>query len=157
MKILTVDVERCTGCRLCEAACSLRFDSRCRPSASRIAVVRFADSVRPRPSVCRHCADPPCAAVCPTEALVRDEATGAVLHLRSRCIGCFACAQACPFGAVGADPETGDPVKCDLCGGDPACVPACPQTALRFEAPAVQSARRRRVRARRDEASEREP
>ena len=45
---------------------------------------------------------------------------------------------ACPYGAIGTDPQTGIAEKCDLCanrtdlGLDPACVNVCPTDVLRF-------------------------
>ena len=42
-----------------------------------------------------------------------------------KCIGCLACVDACPFGAIQINPD-GDVLKCDLCGGDPVCVKYCP-------------------------------
>ncbi len=38
----------------------------------------------------------------------------------------------CPSGAISIDPNTLLPIKCDLCGGDPECVKACPTGALDF-------------------------
>jgi Fe-S-cluster-containing dehydrogenase component len=86
---------------------------------------------------CRHCADAPCVLVCPTRALGRDPATGAVEVPSERCIGCRSCAPACPFG-VPRYAADGTMVKCDQCvarvaeGLLPACVRVCPTGALAF-------------------------
>ena len=45
---------------------------------------------------CRHCADAPCVAGCPTGCLQKDLATGMTVYDRSKCIGCHSCAMACP-------------------------------------------------------------
>ena len=46
-----------------------------------------------------------------------------------KCTLCEICITACPFGAIQLDPE-GNPLKCDLCGGDPLCVRHCPTRPL---------------------------
>ena len=76
------------------------------------------------------CADAACAAVCPTEALLRNPETGAIDMVRSRCIQCRTCVAACPFGNMLWDTAYHRVQKCDLCGGDPKCVPFCPTGAL---------------------------
>jgi Fe-S-cluster-containing dehydrogenase component len=63
---------------------------------------------------------------------VRNEKTGAIDMVRDRCISCRYCVAACPFGNMLWD-ETYDVVqKCDLCGGEPKCVPFCPTGALQY-------------------------
>ncbi len=133
-KVITTDPAACTGCRLCELACSLHLDPTARPAQARLAVIRLEERGVHVPEVCRHCAVPPCAVSCPVEALVRDEDTGAVVLVEEVCIGCRTCVQACPFGVIGVDPDRGTIIKCDLCGGEPACVSVCPTGALAFEA-----------------------
>mgnify|MGYP003332077943 CR=1 FL=1 len=50
---------------------------------------------------------------------------GVVVVEPEHCIGCLACVDACPFGAIYVGPEH-SVQKCDLCGGDPLCVKYCP-------------------------------
>jgi Fe-S-cluster-containing hydrogenase component 2 len=40
------------------------------------------------------------------------------------------CTIACPFGTVNYNASTGKVIKCDECGGDPACAKACPTDAI---------------------------
>ena len=49
-----------------------------------------------------------------------------------RCVGCWTCILACPYGAVVGEIGGRKVVKCDLCSGDavPACVAHCPNGAL---------------------------
>ena len=56
---------------------------------------------------CNHCAEPGCAAACPTLAYRRDAETGAVLLDQDRCIGCRYCTWACPYGAPRVDEALG--------------------------------------------------
>jgi Fe-S-cluster-containing hydrogenase component 2 len=53
------------------------------------------------------------------------------------CVGCGLCGKYCPVDMVHLDPDTKKAVKCELCGGEPACVTACPCGALEWVAPAV--------------------
>jgi carbon-monoxide dehydrogenase iron sulfur subunit len=69
-------------------------------------------------------------AACPTGALYKEQVTGAVRLYSAECIGCSACADACPFGMASLHPETGLPLICDLCNGDPACVKRCATGAI---------------------------
>jgi carbon-monoxide dehydrogenase iron sulfur subunit len=81
---------------------------------------------------CQHCEDAPCLDFCLTGAIQRDAATGIVTADEAKCIGCWTCVLACPFGAIQRDTERGRVVKCDLCAGKevPACVSNCPNEAL---------------------------
>ena len=79
--------------------------------------------------VCRACADPPCARVCPTDALVRREGGGVKL-LEDKCIGCGNCREACIIGAVFWDDEINKPMICVHCG---ICAKYCPHGVLALE------------------------
>ncbi len=47
-------------------------------------------------------------------------------------MGCKVCTIACPFGTVNYNQSSGKVIKCDLCGGDPACARACPTQAITY-------------------------
>jgi len=81
---------------------------------------------------CRHCEEPFCVRVCPTQALVKDKESGLVIHREELCIGCGMCQIACPFGVISRRANSKIIVKCDLCPDldSPACVEACPTKAL---------------------------
>ncbi len=79
--------------------------------------------------VCRACEDPPCAAVCPTDALSRREGGGVILNA-AKCIGCGHCREACPIDAVQWDNETNKPIICVHCGY---CVNFCPHGVIELE------------------------
>jgi Fe-S-cluster-containing hydrogenase component 2 len=69
---------------------------------------------------------------CPVNAIAVDDNTGAKVVIESLCIGCHLCTLACPFGTVFTLPKTDKAAKCNLCGGAPACVTACPTDAIEF-------------------------
>lgn len=130
-RVLAIDHEKCTSCRLCELVCSERQGGAYRPTHSHIRVAIYAQDALYLPMVCMQCDDAPCIRVCPSGALVRDPETNAVLVVGDRCVGCRMCGLACPFGVISY--WDGKARKCDLCGGDPECVRFCAPQALRFE------------------------
>lgn len=145
MKRLWVRREICSGCRACEVACVAYHEGGFGTAASRVHVTKIEALGIDQPHVCRLCGRAPCVEVCPTGALYRDEATGAVLLSADACIGCAECVDACPFGVAALHPRTGLALICDLCAGDPACVKRCATGALVYD-DANSAARRRRER-----------
>jgi carbon-monoxide dehydrogenase iron sulfur subunit len=131
-KILVIDHEKCTGCRLCEMACAITHAGVSNPARSRIHVIKWAMEGFDLPMVCQQCEEAPCIAVCPKDALYRDPVMGRVALDYDLCIGCKMCVTACPFGGMGIDITTRQVIKCDLCDGDPACVRFCESGALQF-------------------------
>jgi len=127
---LIIDTTKCTGCGACIEACNLRNGL---PEGQSYihGLVRGDEHVTWHLMVqCQHCADPPCATVCPTNATyVRDD--GVVLINEKLCVGCKYCMVACPYQARIFNEEKGVADKCWLCldwvlgGGVPACVQAC--------------------------------
>ena len=127
---IRVFADRCTGCRACEAVCVFRRHGVLGTATARIRIRKNEAEGLDEPLVCRLCAEPACIPSCPEGALCRDERTGAVALVEGRCTSCGACAEACPYGSISLDPANGKPLICDLCGGDPACVPRCSSGAL---------------------------
>lgn len=132
--------EFCVDCRLCEVYCATEH------SQSKDVVKAFKDE-RPGPVKrivvqrqgptsfalsCRHCDEPRCVWSCVTGALSKDPVTGIVTHDPEKCIGCWTCLVACPYGAIARDPERHQVAKCDLCPDRevPVCVAVCPNRAL---------------------------
>ena len=126
------DQLNCTGCRVCELICSLRHTETFNPSRSRIRITMKDEGGECLASRCRQCKKPPCAEVCPVDAIIKDDQTGIIKIDVDTCIGCGECAEACPFGSIFLDPVSDEMIFCDFCGGDPACVNYCVTNALNW-------------------------
>lgn len=119
--------EDCMGCHACEIACKQEHSLGVGPRLVQV-LEKSPDYI---PIFCHHCARAPCRDACPTEAIYKNE-SGIVLINEEECIGCQACVEACPFGAMQFNEETEFAVKCDLCvdklkrGERTACSQACP-------------------------------
>lgn len=147
---LFIDANRCIGCRACVEACS-ECPSHGGQSMIHLDFVERAESVQSAPTVCMHCAEPACAAVCPADA-IKVDAEG-IVHtaMTERCIGCSNCSLACPFGVPKVETGVELMMKCDLCydrtavGQKPMCATVCPSGALFYgTAEEVQDLRRGR-------------
>lgn len=130
-RIFRVVIERCIACGKCELACAFAHGSQGRPARTRINIARRGPE-QGLPIVCLQCDEAACVGACPTAALARNPDTGAIDMLRDRCVGCRMCVAACPFGNMLWDDTYRCVQKCDLCGGDPKCVPFCPTGALTY-------------------------
>jgi tetrathionate reductase subunit B len=127
---LIIDTTKCTGCGACIEACRQR--NKLPEGLSYIRRIVKGNERNPWFLMvqCQHCANPPCATVCPTHATYRRE-DGVVLIDPRLCVGCKYCIQACPYQARIFDEKRGVADKCWLClpwvlgGGLPACVEAC--------------------------------
>ena len=141
---MLIDLDRCTRCDDCVRACAATHDNNPRflrhgPVHNNVMVAQ----------ACMHCTDPICMIGCPTGAIHRDMFEGDVVINPASCIGCGACSNNCPYGAIrmvevrdakGRILVAGDAnsilkaTKCDLCidqFGGPACERACPHDALK--------------------------
>ena len=160
-KAMIQDNTRCIGCRACMVACKSWND---RPEdktdffagegyqnprdldANNYTLITFNEIVTgPDPDwvfgrqLCMHCEHPACASACPTNAMFKTD-LGPVVFDESRCIGCRACMQACPFIIPKYDYENFAPKihKCTFCadrlevGLEPACATVCPTGAISF-------------------------
>ena len=152
MKTVFVHPERCIGCKQCEIACAVEH------SQSKDLTLAIWEEPRPVPRIhveaspylttfpnkCRHCSPAPCAEICPTGALFREEATDTVKLHPEKCIACGMCAMVCPFDVIVFDTASYDGkfkimnLKCDHCpdrteqGLEPACVEVCKVSALEW-------------------------
>ncbi|CAM3545759.1 Hydrogenase-4 component A [Vibrio aerogenes CECT 7868] len=96
---VVADPQKCIGCQTCMAACSEVHKKEGMQSHPRLTVIKHDDATAP--VMCRHCEDAPCAAVCPVQAIVKEN--DRILLKETACVGCTLCAVACPFGAIAFD------------------------------------------------------
>jgi anaerobic dimethyl sulfoxide reductase subunit B (iron-sulfur subunit) len=138
-----IDTERCVDCRACATACqssnNIEVDVAWRHVTNTWSGHYPHVTFTSVSMACNHCAEPACIQVCPADAISKRGEDGIVVVDRTKCIGCRACGEACPYNApqYGKD---GFMQKCNLCldrvsaGNKPACVTTCPAGALTFGA-----------------------
>jgi len=157
---MVINLNACVGCNACMAACAMENQTPVWSNKWRTYVhdieLTVGDSARRRffPRLCNHCDNPPCMSVCPTGA-TRKLDNGIVFVDDATCMGCEACALACPYDArytfeyrdVAAGKkffgelihrESPSMDKCSFCahrvaaGQNPACVQTCVTSARIF-------------------------
>jgi DMSO reductase iron-sulfur subunit len=142
---MVIDLTACIGCQACTIACKFENGTALGVDWHRVETIgdpraQLGQDL-PRgtypnltmawlPVPCQHCANPPCAQVCPTGAITQT-AEGLVLVDQDRCTGCRYCSWACPYQVPQFNLDSGTMEKCTLCahrvtqGEQPACVAAC--------------------------------
>lgn len=143
-KILNVDIEKCTGCRLCEVVCSAKHERASNPAKARIHFIKLNEDRILVPIFCNHCEEAPCRVVCPTHARFRDEQIGRVGVDCDRCIGCKVCMAVCPFGAIAFGWEAKRVNSCSLCDGDPTCGKFCDTQVIKYVGATAANRKRQR-------------
>jgi len=129
---LSVNLEKCTGCRICEIVCSSTREGLYAPKVSRVRLVQNEEKGFDCPIACKLCEKPPCVAACPTKALTQHPLRHSVIVKKALCIGCGLCVEYCPIGAISIHPERKMAAVCDLCLGEPLCQKVCPTHAIEF-------------------------
>ena len=137
---MAIDTRKCIGCGDCVIAC--QNENRIPEGYTRSWLAETVTGVYPhvqavfRSERCNHCDNAPCVRCCPTgSSYVSDN--GTVLVDPSKCIGCAACIESCPYDARVMHPD-GYADKCTFCdhlvtkGEDPACVAVCPTNCMYF-------------------------
>lgn len=159
---MVIDLDKCVGCHACAVACKAEWEV---PTEfGRNWLRRLGPSNTPHglastyyPGLCNHCDQPACVDACPADtvemefkdaksgktvtmevaATWKDPFNGTVQIDKTRCLGCGACADACPYGARYVNPDLADDDsegkadKCTYCmprvgaGLSPACVQTC--------------------------------
>ncbi|GHU68997.1 formate dehydrogenase [Clostridia bacterium] len=135
---MLLDMKRCTGCYSCVVACKQYFNTRMGVDYNQGQFVEWAEYPNAHrryiSTMCNHCDDAPCHAVCPTGATSKAP-EGPVLTNDDLCIGCGECVRACPYGqrfVTETEPGRFKAEKCTLCqdrlaqGREPLCVALCP-------------------------------
>lgn len=99
---MIIDLEKCVGCSACQIACKIENTVGEDVFYSNHTVVESGEfpnmTYKYIPTMCNQCANAPCVAVCPTEAMHKQD--GLTLHDDATCIGCGACVRACPYNNV---------------------------------------------------------
>ena len=159
---MVIDLDKCVGCHACAIACKAEWEvptqygrnwlGRLGPSNTKYGLASTY-----YPGLCNHCDQPPCVDACPADPVTmefKDKKTGKTVTMevaatwkdpfngtvqidKKRCMGCGACADACPYGARYINPDLADDDsdgkadKCTYCmprveaGLAPACVQTC--------------------------------
>ena len=130
-KTFFIRAEFCTGCGLCQLACSMVKEKEPNPARARITVQRLVMDGLMLPYICLNCKKPPCIEACRRKAITKDARTGWVTIDKEKCNNCTLCIAACPYQAIVLTPEK-DVLLCDVCGGSPKCVEMCPTGAVQF-------------------------
>lgn len=124
--------DHCDGCKKCMTACAQAKCASDDVIHSRLQILCGGTEGVFDLALCRQCGDPRCVTSCPAGALAKDPDTGTVCWDGTKCVNCLLCTVGCMFGGISFDPALGHVAKCDMCGGDPACVKACSRDALTF-------------------------
>lgn len=124
---------RCTGCNRCVYACAAVKEGMFMPSKARVKINNFPLEGYSVPTICFQCPKPDCLKACSEGAIFKNERGVIVIDVR-KCDGCGDCVTACPYGMI-EQYGSGMAFKCDLCGGNPACVAECQFGALVFKEP----------------------
>jgi carbon-monoxide dehydrogenase iron sulfur subunit len=124
---LQLKLENCTGCKLCQLACSAGHEGAFNPEKARLKIIHEyrADGLHIESSHCIFCRE--CESACPEDAISNDG--NRMVVDRDRCTGCGACVKACPTHVIFLDGDD-KAVICDLCGGAPKCVEWCPKEVI---------------------------
>jgi benzoyl-CoA reductase subunit BamC len=127
IKTVRIDVDKCHGCRACEMICSAfhaspKYSS-INPARSRIRVIR--DPIRDLYIPVKSCE------YAPAECAGRDKYTIDGKEYDE----CAFCRASCPSRNEFKEPDSGLPLKCDMCEGEdiPLCVKWCTVDALVYE------------------------
>ena len=107
---MAIDLDRCTGCEACVAACHAENNIAINPPEQAaegrtthwIRVDRYYEGEFPdvklkyMPVLCQQCDEAPCEPVCPTYATYHSP-EGLNVQVYNRCVGTFYCANNCPY------------------------------------------------------------
>ena len=129
IKTIVIDIDKCTGCQSCELACSTFHAepkySLTNPRLSRIRVFRDVENHLFFPRFAGPFTDVECLSKNPIIVNGKEYSE------------CSFCPASCPTRGIFKEPDSGIPLKCDMCGdpmpeGGPLCVQWCERGALTY-------------------------
>jgi tetrathionate reductase subunit B len=144
---LMIDINRCSICYACQAACKDEFVGNLHLPYSYTqtdrepAWIKITETekgkypfvkVYPTPVMCMQCDKAPCIDACPVKNCIYKSEQGIVIIDPEKCNGCKSCIEACPYEAIYFNDDKSICQKCTLCihkleeGKEPACIDACP-------------------------------
>jgi len=127
---LVFDSSKCTGCKLCQLACSAKHEGVFNPEKAHLKVIDnytiAGRSVELRScTLCLKCVD-----TCPVEAITSN---GKWLAIDDElCTGCGECVDVCPEGVIFLNDQITAAIP-NFCEGSPYCVERCPHDAISVE------------------------
>ena len=144
MPHVTIKRTTCTGCHMCELACSAFHEGGFQPSRARLYSAVNPTSAAIKGHTCLQTGCAKCQEACPNEAIVARKITvtpnglfaskekagnsieGYVLVVdETKCTNCGDCYDVCPTEVIHEHPDRHVAFKCDLCDGDPQCIAFC--------------------------------
>ena len=139
MPHVTISNKKCTGCHMCELACSAWHEGAYRPSVARLRVNVNPTAMEVKGRTCLQAGCAKCEEICPEGAILRGVITmkasdgagaaplsGYVLRVdETLCTNCGECYAVCPNDVIHEHPDRHVAIKCDLCDGDPQCRVFC--------------------------------
>ncbi len=124
---LKLRIVNCTGCKLCQLACSAVHEKVFNPEKARIKIIHDYrdDEIHITSKHCTFCKK--CEEVCPEQAISNNGRWMIVDH--EKCTGCGDCVEICPKAVIYLN-DNKKAIICDLCGGSPKCVEWCPKEVI---------------------------
>ncbi len=126
---LGLKLAECTGCRLCQLACSAVHERVFNPQAARLMITHeYSDEgLHIASKHCIFCKK--CEEACPVGA-ISNNGRWMIVDF-GICIGCGDCVRSCPEKVIFLN-EKRKSIICDLCGGRPKCVEWCPKAVIKL-------------------------
>ena len=108
---MAIKLSSCVGCGACGIACKTENNTEHQQGGTKFNWADFltvttgnfpAVQHKVIPVLCNHCTNAPCVAACPVTPVkaMFKTADGLTMHNDSRCIGCQACQNACPYSSL---------------------------------------------------------